>query len=529
MLSLPIARMFAARPLVRILALALAAGPVNMTAAAAETSPPQFVATQIPPERIDAAIASLDSVAADLMKRSGIPGMAIAVVRGGKTVYAKGFGVRKAGEAAPVDADTVFQIASLSKSLSASVVAQQVGAGVVGWDTPIVRHLPWFRLADPWVTSHVTIADMFSHRSGLPDHAGDDLEDLGYGRRTILERLRLLPLDSFRNTYAYTNYGITAGAEAVAAAAGKSWESLAEEVLYKPLGMTSTSERYADYARRPNRALLHVQVDGRFQAKFTRDADAQSPAGGVSSTVNDLARWMDFVLQDGTFEGRQVVPAAALLPAARAEMISSPSAAMDARPSFYGYGIGVSITSSGRVALDHSGAFSLGASTNYRMLPSQGLGIVILTNAAPTGVAEAIGADFMDRVETGQPTRDWYAAYAPIMTQLNAPAGSLVGKSPPAAPQPAARLGAYAGTYGNAYFGPATISRIDGGLELKLGRSRYRLSHWTGDTFAFHPSAENETLGSQAAISFKMGGKGHARDFTIDYLNELGLGRFVRQ
>ena len=171
---------------------------ISPMASFADTSPPQTAGLPIPDGQIDKAIASLDPIAGDVMKRSGIPGMAVAVVRDGKTVYVRGFGVRKIGESQPVDADTVFQIASLSKSLAASVVAHQVGAGIVRWDTPSSAHLPWFRLIDPWVTQHVTVADMFSHRSGLPAHAGDDLEDLGYDRRTVLERLRSLPLHSFR-------------------------------------------------------------------------------------------------------------------------------------------------------------------------------------------------------------------------------------------------------------------------------------------------------------------------------------------
>ena len=263
-----------------------------LTPCLADTSPPQTAGVPIPDGQIEKAVASLDAIASEIMKRSGIPGMAVAVVRDGKTVYAKGFGVRKIGESQPVDADTVFQIASLSKSLAATVVAHQVGAGIVNWNTPLVAHLPWFKLFDPWVTQHVTIADMLSHRSGLPEHAGDDLEDIGYNRRTVLERLRLLPLHGFRDIYAYTNFGLTAAAESVAAASGKDWESLSEEVLYKPLGMTATSSRFADFEKRPNRALGHVKVGEGFQAKYRRLPDPQSPAGGVSSSANDVARWM---------------------------------------------------------------------------------------------------------------------------------------------------------------------------------------------------------------------------------------------
>mgnify|MGYP001810257128 CR=1 FL=1 len=222
--------------------------------------PPEVAGVPIPDGQIDRALEQLDTLAAAIMKTSGIPGMAVAVVRDGRAVYAKGFGIRKAGAPEAVNADTVFQIASLSKPVTATIVARQVQAGIVGWDTPVAKHLPWFKLKDPWVTTHMTIGDLLSHRSGLPDHAGDTLEDLGFDRRQVLERLRLLPLAPFRISYAYTNFGFTAGAEATAVASGKDWATLSEDALFKPLGMTSTSARFADFEKRSNRAFGHVKT-----------------------------------------------------------------------------------------------------------------------------------------------------------------------------------------------------------------------------------------------------------------------------
>jgi CubicO group peptidase (beta-lactamase class C family) len=215
--------------LVTVLLALMGCGPVQPVSSPPSTlsdAPPNEVSgLQIPPGRVDDAISKVDGLAGDLMKSSGIPGMAIAIVHGGKTVYAKGFGVKDTskgvGQDNKVDADTVFQLASVSKSVGATVVAHQVSDNVVTWDTPVVSKLPWFALSDPYVTSHVTIADLYSHRSGLPDHAGDQLEDLGYDRHQVIERLRYLPLAPFRISYAYTNFGVTTAAEAVAAAAGK--------------------------------------------------------------------------------------------------------------------------------------------------------------------------------------------------------------------------------------------------------------------------------------------------------------------
>src|SRR6201997_889310 len=296
------------------------AQPVSGPPSALSDAPPNEVSgVQIPGGRIDDAVARIDGLVGDLMKSTGIPGMAVAVVHGGKTVYAKGFGVRDAtrgtGQDNNVDADTVFQLASVSKSVGATVVAHEVGDNVVTWDTPVVSKLPWFALSDPYVTSHVTIADLYSHRSGLPDHAGDKLEDLGYDRKQSLERLKYLPLAPFRISYAYTNFGVTAAAEAAAAAAGKPWADLSDDALYRPLGMASTSSRFADFTARPNHAVNHVKVGDKWEPRFQRDPDPQSPAAGVSSSVNDMARWLTMVLANGTYNGQRITSPEALLPA----------------------------------------------------------------------------------------------------------------------------------------------------------------------------------------------------------------------
>src|SRR5262249_47107307 len=235
--------------------------PPPSASAKSDVPPPLVPAMPLPANAVDNAVAKLDGIADDLMKKSGIPGLAVAVVHGGKTRYAKGFRGRDIKTGDKVDPDTVFQLASLSKSLSGTLVAHQVGTNAISWDTPIVAKLPWFGLSDPVVTQMVSVGDMFAHRSGLPDHAGDMLEDLGYDRRQVLERLRQLRLDPFRISYAYTNFGLTAGAEAVAETAGKSWEDLAHDVLFGPLGMKSTSFRFADFSARPDRALGHIHVD----------------------------------------------------------------------------------------------------------------------------------------------------------------------------------------------------------------------------------------------------------------------------
>jgi len=506
------------------------ASPPLLPASGAELPPARTPGVPIPEGQVERAVEQLDALAEALLRKSGIPGLAVAVVHRGETVYAKGFGVRRVGEAAPVDAQTVFQIASLSKPVGATVIARQVGEGLVGWDSRMAELLPWFRLADPWVSDHLTIGDLYAHRSGLPDHAGDLLEDLGYDRRSVLERLHLLPLAPFRSSYAYTNFGMTAAAEAVAAAAGTDWATLSEQSLYGPLGMTRSSSRFADYERHENRAHGHVPVEGGYTARFERRPDAQSPAGGVSSTVEDFARWMALVLQQGVFEGERIVAAEALLPAVTARAISGPSHAPDARPSFYGYGFGVGIEPSGRVAISHSGAFTLGWATTFKLIPSAEVGIAVFSNAAPGGAVETLAAEFSDLVQYGEITRDWHAGYARIMAALMAPLGSLAGQEPPAEPAPPAKPEEYLGRYASPYFGEAGIERNGEELVLLLGTEpqRFALRHWDGDSFVFAPSGENAPEGTVSELRFRRGTEGPATALTIELLDGNGLGGFER-
>jgi CubicO group peptidase (beta-lactamase class C family) len=417
----------------------------------------------------------------------------------------------------------VFQLASLSKPLGSTVVAHQVGLGAISWDTPIVEKLPWFALKDPVTTEMVTIGDMYSHRSGLPDHAGDLLEDLGYDRRYILDHLRQLPLGAFRISYAYTNFGLTSGAEAVAVSAGRSWEDLSQEVLYGPLGMTSTSSRFDDYEARPDRAVGHIHVDGGYQPLYVRDAQAEAPAGGVSSSANDMTKWLTMMLADGRANGQQVVDPKPLLAALTPQITSSPPSEPAARPGFYGYGFNVGTTAAARTQFSHSGAFELGAGTNFVIIPSADVAIVALTNATPSGVPETLTAEFADLVQFGKVREDWRALYSKAFADMAAPEGSLAGQKPPAAPAPAPLVPSLVGTYDNDYWGPATVTETDGRLTLALGpREKLALTHWDGNVFTFVPEGENAPPGSISKATFD-GGR-----LTLEFYDTEKMGSFTK-
>src|SRR3954466_5368144 len=438
-------------------------------------------------EQVTRAVQELERLAQQKIQENAVPGLAIAVVFQDEVVYAKGFGVRDVNTKAPVDADTVFQLASVSKPIGSTVVAELVGEGKITWDSKLNALDPTFEMFDPWVTREITVRDMCAHRSGLPDHAGDLLEDLGFTRAEILFRLRYQrPDSSFRSHYAYTNFGMTEGAVAAVKPYGVEWEEACAQKLYKPLGMTSTSSRYADFTARQNKALGHVFVNGKWEQKSKRDPDAQSPTGGVSSSVNDVAKWIRLQLANGNFDGKQVVNKAALAETHHPHMLTgfNPFTQL---PTFYGLGWNVSYDPEGRLRLNHSGGFALGAATYANLVPAEQLGIVVLTNAYPLGIAEALGTTFMDTALYGKPTQDWFALFKQVYSNPAA-IGTELGfdySKPPAWSASSLKSSAYFGRYTNDYFGDISIIEKDGGLAIVEGpkNKTFPMTHYDRDTF----------------------------------------------
>lgn len=492
-------------------ALVRMAGVALAMAGAAAMAPGAALAGAATLQKVEAAVPRLEAMAEEIVADGGVPGIAIGIVFEDKVVYLGGFGVREAGKPAAVDADTVFQLASFSKPIAATVVAALVSDGALSWDSRIAELDPLFELEPAYPSQQVTVRDLFSHRSGLPGGAGNELEAIGFDRTEILHRLRLVPLaSSFRSAYSYSNFGITAGAVAAAAGAGYAWEEAAEEKLYAPLGMTSTTSRHDEFLTRTNRAALHIPAGDAWIAKVTRDPDPQAPAGGVTSNVRDLVKWLALEINAGKFDGKQVIAAEALA-ATHEPIIHSGDDPITGTPAFYGLGWTIEFGRHG-MAWGHAGAFSAGARTLVTILPGEKLGIVVLANAFPTGAPEAIAETFFDLVLDGAPSRDWRATWDGIYDQFleSVTAATAAYATPPAAPAPALPLAAYVGDYANPYVGVATVTEEGGSLVLALGpdgAKRYPLRHFDRDTFVYSAAAELPGVMSSAVFAIGPGQK----------------------
>ncbi|WP_344811977.1 serine hydrolase [Microlunatus aurantiacus] len=474
---------------------------------------------------VERGLAALPAIIERYQKQTGVPGVAFAVVYDGKVRYLEGTGDRQVGTTGTVDADTVFQLASVSKPISSTVVAAAFTKKLssIGWDDPVHTVLPGFLTADAWVTEHVTAADLFAHRSGLPDHSGNLLEDLGYDRGEILKLHRHYPLKRFRDNYEYTNYGLTAGAEAIAEASGVAWEKLAQQVLFEPLGMTSSSFDFADLQKRKNRAAMHTKVGENWVPNLKADYDPQAPAGSASASLRDMATWVTMLLA----EGKPVMDADQLKRIWLPAVVKPGLPGIGAAPGFYGLGWNVNYEPTGELRVSHSGAFGRGAATSITLYPSKGLAIVGLTNAPPVGLPEAIGVEFVDHIRFGKSTQpDWVAVIGPYI-ESPVTADQKKYSVPAKDPKPARPGYTYTGRYENDLYGLMTVSGMGSNLSFTVGPGlqNFALRHYSGDDYFFATTGEDDSGFSGA--TFTVSGN-RAESLVVGAWNAQELGTFRR-
>jgi CubicO group peptidase (beta-lactamase class C family) len=469
--------------------------------------------------------AGFDAYVHDALREWNVPGLAVSVVKDGKVVLSKGYGVRKVGEPAPVDAHTLFSIGSISKSFTALALGMLVEEGKLSWDDPVTQHLPYFQLHDPYVTRELTVRDLLTHRSGLPDVSGGILwYGSDYSREEVLRRLRHIPpASSFRATYAYQNVMYMAAGEVVRAVSGKSWEDFTRERIFAPLGMRESSSLFRDLKKSKNLALPHVRIDGRPVAIAYRDSDALGPAGSIVSSVQDMSRYMQLLLGAGTLDGRKLYgeQVARELFASQMVVPFTPTARPELRPldpHFRAYGLGWFLRDyRGRKVVSHTGGMD-GMSAVVMLVPEENLGITVLSHqdgALYNALAFRLLAAYL-----GAPETDWAGVLLKYRTQGEQQAkeaeAALVAARVPGA-KPSLPLERYAGTYRDRMYGDLSIAQEKGGLVLRFSRSpsfTADLVPWQYDTFRLH---WRDPMGfPKGFVTFSLDAKGHIKGFDFD-------------
>src|SRR6266446_7983851 len=295
---------------------------------------------------------ALDSFVARVLKTFEVPGLAVAIVKDGKVVLAKGYGVRKLGETTPVDEKTLFGIGSNTKAFTSAALATLVDEGKISWDDPVYQRLPGFQMYDPYVSHEMTIRDLLTHRSGMGLGEGDLLfwPHSTFTREDIIYRLRFMkPASSFRSRFAYDNLLYIAAGQIIPAVTGKSWEDYIRGRILLPLGMATTNLSNAAFKPGDNYAWPHSKLDGKLQVIDFINLDNAGPAGSINSSAAEMAKWVTLQLNRGKFpnsdarlfserQSREMWSAQTILPAGEGP---GPLAGLNSKFADYGLGWGL--------------------------------------------------------------------------------------------------------------------------------------------------------------------------------------------
>ena len=441
----------------------------------------------------------LDSYVQKVMKEFEVPGIALAIVKDGKPLLTKGYGVRTIGKPEKVDEHTLFGIASNTKAFTATSIGILVEEGKLEWDAPVIRYLPWFRLSDPYVTQELTIRDLLVHRSGLGLGAGDLLwwPTSTYDRKEIAKRLQFIPLKtSFRSAYAYDNVLYLIAGEVIEAVSGQTWEDFVASHILAKVGMTESNVRHAEAGSGGNVATTHARVDGvvRPIAPFT--SDNTNPAGGINTSATDIAKWMSVQLDSGRIAGGTrlfsprttyqlwsivtPIPIGGIPPGL--EMLSP------LRSNFNGYALGFGVRDyRGYKLVSHTGGLP-GYVSRVSMIPQLGLGVAVLTNQESGEAFESITWHVLDHFIQGAHT-DWLAGFKKLhdmSEQRIAASDANTAAHRDSLSHPSLPLASYAGTYNDPWYGDITIRLEQGKLIMQFDHTPSLLGdleHWQYDTF----------------------------------------------
>jgi len=422
------------------------------------------------------------------MERWGIPGMAVGVVRGDSLVYARGFGVLGLEDARLVDENTLFGVASTTKAMTAAALGLLVDEGRLHWDDRVVDHLPGFRLADPWVTRHVTIRDLLTHQVGVGRMTGNRLRYLpSRPRSEVLYRMRYHePEAPFRSRYVYSNVMYMVAGEVVAAVSGLSWDEFMTSRIFGPLGMTRSSTTVDAIADGENAAWPHQEIEGEVVPIARRNFDVVGASASVNTSIREMSRWMRLHLgEPGVFEGVRFVSDSVMREMHTAQVALGGSSLGDGP--LRGYGLGWSLGAyQGRTVAQHGGATD-GMNTHLVLMPAEDVGVIVMTNTF-NSLMQAVANRVLD-AHLGVDGPDWgelyrsnyERAYARAQTRRDSIHDARIPNTTPTLP-----LAAYAGSYQDDLYADAEI-RLEGNrLVLQFWDDPDMvadLEHWHHDTF----------------------------------------------
>jgi len=497
--------------------------------------PPALVAVVVAlclvasPAAQPAPLAGFDDLVARAMKDWRVPGLAMAVAKDGKVVLERGYGVRQLGQPDAVDTHTLFAIGSTTKAMTAALVGMLVDDKLLAWDDPVVKHLPWFQLKDPAVTRELTVRDLLTHRGGL-----GNADYLWYGQSNsteeILKRVRLIePSYSVRSSFIYQNVMYAAAGAVIEAAGRKPWAEAIRLRIFEPLAMRDSIATATTLKAHSNVAAPHDIVGGQVRAIENMSVDPVASAGAVWSSVSDMAKWMQCLLDGGRIGGsggKRLIGEGTFAELFKPQTIAPfdmyPTTGV-VKPHWMTYGLGwFQQDYRGRAVDFHTGSID-GMTAIHGLLRDDRLGVYVLANLDHAELRHALMYTVFDRY-IGAPERDWSGELLKLYTGLKQQADETREKEEAKrvrGTKPSLPLAQYAGTYSDPLRGDVEVTAVDGGLRLHYGPGFVgSLEHWHYNTFRAKWTAEWR---APALVTFALNAAGRPTDV------ELMGGRFVRR
>ena len=485
-----------------------------------------------------AQLARFDALVAAVQKQFDVPGVAVAIVKDGKVVMERGYGVREIGKPAQVDAHTLFAIASNTKAFTAASLNILQDDGKLKTTDRVIDHLPWFRMSDAYVTREMRIRDLLSHRSGLSLGAGDLLywPTTTYTTREVAERLKDVPLTGgFREQYAYDNILFGVAQLVIEEGAGMPFQQFLSSRIFQPLGMTETRYNSDELKPGDNAATGHAKFDFKdLRPVATTSWRNVSGAGGLYSSVHDLSKWMNLQLAGGVISGTGDSAKRLFSEQRHREMwtmltpipVGKPGVPELAPmvPNFAGYAQGWSLSDyAGHKLVWHTGGWP-GQVSRLTLVPNEQLGVVVLTNAESGNAFNAITYAALDMMldKTGN---DWLRAYTAAYAKAQGNADSdwqkhLAARA--ANSKPSLPLARYAGTYRDPWYGDVIIRQGGKGLEMQFAKTADLLGdieHWQHDSFIVR--WRDRSLNADAFVNFALDPDGKIREVRMEPISPL--------
>lgn len=476
----------------------------------------------------------IDSLAELTLKTFDVPGIAVAVVKDGKVIHAKGYGVRSLKNNLPVDENTLFGIASNSKAFTAAALGMMVDEGKLKWDDKVIDHIPEFRMYDPYVTDAFTVRDLLTHRSGLGLGAGDLMffpDGNKFSRQEIISNIRYLKqVSGFRTQYDYDNNMYIVAGEVLARVSGMSWEDFIEKKIMEPIGFAASRASWARVKNNANIIDAHVPVNGKAIAVPHDWSETANAAGGIMSNLTDLSKWVILQMNDGKYgEG---LSKKLFSEAVHREMWSPQTVIGVAGPGAYNthfaaYGLGWFLSDvNGYKQCSHTGGL-LGTVTQVTLIPELKLGIIVLTNQQSGAAFNAITNTIKDSY-FGIKGKDRVKAYHDNVVKGEANANKITGDiwraidSTQKANKVKPNTSLLTGMYVDNWFGNVNIAEKNGGLWFsseKSPRLTGQMLPYKGNTWIV--KWDDRSFDADAYVMFSTDTDGKATGMTMKAISPL--------